>query len=69
MADIIALPLKGSYDAALRAQDPFRAHSKGYPALRDPAADRPVGMLQGMGQADERKMRLHYGPAIQNSLA
>lgn len=68
MADIIALPLKGSYEAALRGQDPMRRCSKGYPAVRDPAAENPVGLLENIKAGDEHKMRLHYGPAVQNSL-
>jgi hypothetical protein len=65
VAEIIAFPLKNNYNAGLRSQDPMRRHSNGYPAQRDPAAEKPVGLLNNLSPADEHKGRLHYGPAKQ----
>ncbi len=68
MSDIIPFKLKRSYDHALREQSPRFQHSKGYPAVRDPAAENPQGLLQGAGPADIRRLRLHYSnnPIPQN---
>ncbi|PZO87471.1 MAG: hypothetical protein DI626_03900 [Micavibrio aeruginosavorus] len=53
------------YQAALRDQDIFRKHSKGYPAKQDPAAEKPCGILkQDVSEADLHKYRQHYGPAF-----
>jgi hypothetical protein len=62
---IIEFRLKETYGAALRDQEVWRSHSKGYPALRDPAAEAPAGLLALVSKADEHKMRQHYGPAVQ----
>lgn len=38
--------------------------SKGYPAVRDPAAENPQGSLRAdLGKASLRRMRQHYDPA------
>jgi len=58
--DVIAFPLKGSYDQALRKQSPVFQASKGYPAVRDPAAENPVGLLHGAGEGELRRLKLHY---------
>lgn len=39
--------------------------SKGYPEIRDPAAENPRGVLsETPGDATLRKLRQHYGPAM-----
>ena len=40
------------------------ASSKGYPAVRDPAAEQPHGALNDkLDDASVRRMRQHYAPA------
>lgn len=65
VTNVITLSLKGTYEAALRDQEKWRFHCKGYPAMRDPAAENPIGLLQDISRADEHKLRQHYGPAFQ----
>lgn len=39
--------------------------SKGYPEVRDPAAENPRGILQdNLGEASLHRLRQHYGPAL-----
>lgn len=41
----------------------FIPSSKGYPAYRDPAAEKPVGVLSAnAGEAETRHWRNHYAP-------
>jgi hypothetical protein len=48
-----------------KQQIPYIESSKGYPALRDPAADNPIGALQSnLDEASLHKLRQHYGPAF-----
>lgn len=65
MTKIIEFRLKETYNAALRDQEKWRFHSKGYPAMRDPAAEAPVGLLTSASKVDEHKLRQHHGPAVQ----
>lgn len=69
MTNIISFPLKGSFGAAVREQDPMRRHSRGYPAQRDPAAENPAGLLQDMNEVDELKLRQRYAPSKQTEPA
>ncbi len=40
-------------------------HSRGYPEHRDPAAEKPSGVLsEHLGEAALHKLRQHYGPAL-----
>lgn len=47
-----------------RPRKDFIRSSKGYPEIRDPAADgRQGSMLSGLGAGDEHCLRTKYGPA------
>lgn len=40
-------------------------YSKGYPAVRDPAAENPQGaMPRELGTGELHRLRQHYGPAL-----
>lgn len=55
----------GSGNNGLPERKPEIRSSKGYPEVRDPAAENPRGILQqNLGEAGIRKLRQHYGPAL-----
>ena len=55
----------GSGNNGLPNRRPEIRSSKGYPEVRDPAAENPCGILQrDLGDAAIHKLRQHYGPAL-----
>lgn len=56
---------KDFWDGPLPEPRKENKHSKGYPEIRDPAADKPRGILNAtLDEASLRRLRQHYGPRL-----